>query len=88
MERFNPQTGILHFALCNPNLHPQSDKKNNWNSTPTHTTLILESNWSLEEKCNEDILSITSDAQQTKIQVVLQEGAPLYLNLKKSAPKH
>lgn len=89
MEKMDQKTEILHLALCNPNLRPQSSKEFGWIATPTHASLELDGDWKLNVKpSSEKVVSLQSTPKGTTIQVVLSEGEPLYLDLVRNTSKH
>ncbi|MFR8836878.1 polysaccharide lyase family 8 super-sandwich domain-containing protein [Bacteroides nordii] len=69
------------FAVCNPDLCPEDDVSYGWHSTSSSTTLTVNGNWELVEPV--DGVTICSNSQaETLISVTMNDGAPIYFELK------
>ena len=69
------------FAICNPNLNPQSDSNYFWLPAPTQTTLTLNGEWLILTPV--DGVSFSQPANgQTQVTISLKNGEPVYFGIK------
>lgn len=69
------------FAVCNPDLCPESDAVYVWHSTPTSTTLTINGSWDLVTPV-EGVAIQSRTNTETLINVTMKEGEPVYFDLK------
>ena len=69
------------FAVCNPDLCPEDDVSYGWHSTSSSTTLTVNGNWELVEPVDGVMICSNSQAE-TLISVTMNDGAPIYFELK------
>ena len=69
------------FAVCNPDLCPESDVDYVWHSTPTSTTLTINGSWDLVTPV-EGVAIQSRTNTETLINVTMKEGEPVYFDLK------
>lgn len=74
--------GSLDLAVCNPNLYPQTKGSGlgNWLPAPTETSITLDGEW-FETSSVEGVTVNAPVNGQTVINLVLNEGMPLYIKV-------
>ncbi|WP_455498775.1 polysaccharide lyase family 8 super-sandwich domain-containing protein [Coprobacter sp.] len=81
MVRQDVLKGRYKFAVCNPDLCPESDANYIWRSSSSTTTLTVIGNWRLVDPV--DGVTIRSSSQaETLIDVTMKDGKPVYFELK------
>ena len=68
----------LSFAVCNPNLRPQSATKG-WEATATHTAITLSGEWKLASATSDDVIVAAQDGNTT-ITLVFIDGIPIHFD--------
>lgn len=74
--------GSLDLAVCNPNLYPQTKGSGlgNWLPAPTETSITLDGEWF--EVAPVEGVTVNAPANgQTVVNLVLNEGMPLYIKV-------
>lgn len=80
MDKYDSALNRHSFAICNPNLHPQTDATYGWIATPNQTTLTLAGDW-------KQIAPVTGVAfanpsgGQTQVTVTMYNGEPVYFGV-------
>lgn len=82
IERIDKKTGELQLALCNPNLRPMASGKS-WVETPTNTVLSLNGKWTIQTSSDINAIVESDEGSNGILKVVLKQGAPVYVTLKK-----
>ncbi len=81
MVKENAAANYYYFAVCNPNLNPQTDAVYGWKSMPTTTTLTLKGEWKAIAEV-EGIIFAEPANNETKITVTMKDGEPVYFGIK------
>lgn len=71
----------ITIAVCNPNLNPVADSEFGWRSSPTEASIVLKGRW--QNVLNNENIKLNRVGEDTKVNFTLQDGEPLYFDLKK-----
>ncbi len=85
MVREEAQNGSYHFAICDPNLHPEADERERNHEclfTPSTVTIVLDREYTPLEEVEGVIFSKSANGT-TSIKVELQDGFARYFSMKK-----
>ena len=80
IDSLDTETGVHSIVLCNPNLNPiDKESASSWSTSPTHTTLVLNGTFSLEEAVPG--VGLTTADGTTTLEVDFEKGLPIYFKL-------
>lgn len=77
MDKYDVALNRHSFAICNPNLHPQTDAIYGWVAVANQTTLTLVGEWKQIAPVNGVTFS-TPTGGQTQVTVIMYNGEPIY----------
>ena len=81
MDKLDIETGKHYFAICNPNLKPQTDAKYGWVTTGSQTTLTLLGEW-LPVSQVSGVTFSSPVSGQTQVTITMSNGEPIYFAVK------
>jgi len=79
MDKYDSALNQHSFAICNPNLHPQTDATYGWIAVANQTTLTLAGDWKQVAPVSGVTFS-TPAGGQTQVSVTMYNGEPVYFS--------
>ena len=80
MDKYDATLNRHSFAVCNPNLQPQTDNVYGWVASQTQTTITLSGEWKAQSQVPGVTFNTPANAQ-TLVTVNLYNGEPVYFGI-------
>lgn len=84
-ENSTDERNIINFAVVNPNLRPAGEGyRKTWIEKGTNLVVTIAGKWATDNVC-ETVKILSSDDEETRVEINLSPGMPCYFSLKNAA---